>query len=239
VPDATFQTLCLDAVEPRPLAAFWGAALGREVRDDGDDEQLVRVSADGVEDGMWVDRVPEPRTVKTRVHLDLRLVEADPGPLLAAGATLVREAGAETGWWVLCDPEGNEFCAMPPAPAEWGVPPVDRPTPFELVVDSVDAAAQARWWAERTGGSAQSRGGAHWWVEGAAGFPWRYWVFTEVPEGKTAKNRLHWDIVLDASEPTALVAAGAVILRSPDDDIRWWVMADPEGNEFCAFPASP
>jgi hypothetical protein len=239
MPDATFRTLCLDASDPRPLAAFWGAALGREVRDDGADEQLVRVSADGLEDGLWVDRVPEARSVKTRVHLDLRLAAADPAPLLAVGARLVREPDGEIRWWVLADPEGNEFCAMAPAPPEWGATPVDSPTPFELVVDSADAQAQATWWAARTGGEAKTRGGTAWWVEGAAGFPWLFWVFTEVPEPKTVKNRLHWDVVLDRGDHSALVGAGAAVLREPDDDVEWWVLADPEGNEFCAFPPSP
>ena len=35
--------------------------------------------------------------------------------------------------------------------------------------------------------------------------------------------------------PGALVSAGARVLRAPDDDIEWWVLTDPEGNEFCAF----
>jgi Glyoxalase-like domain len=34
-----------------------------------------------------------------------------------------------------------------------------------------------------------------------------------------------------------LVGLGARVLRTPDEDIDWWVVADPEGNEFCAFPA--
>ena len=54
--------------------------------------------------------MPEPRTGKTRVHLDVRLPEPDPAPLLAAGATLVSEPDGERHWWVLADPEGNEFC---------------------------------------------------------------------------------------------------------------------------------
>ncbi|MEK8110240.1 VOC family protein [Micromonospora sp. M12] len=36
-------------------------------------------------------------------------------------------------------------------------------------------------------------------------------------------------------EPTALLDAGATVLREPQDRARWWVLADPEGNEFCAF----
>lgn len=61
-----------------------------------------------------MNQVPEPRVGKTRVHLDLRLAGAEPAPLLAAGARLVREPDGEVGWWVLADPEGNEFCAFPP-----------------------------------------------------------------------------------------------------------------------------
>ena len=57
-----------------------------------------------------------------------------------------------------------------------------------------------------------------------------FW-FCEVPEAKRVKNRVHVDVVGDVDE---LVARGAAVLdRRPD----WTVMADPEGNEFCAFPA--
>jgi Glyoxalase-like domain len=57
--------------------------------------------------------VPEPRTVKTRIHVDFRLAEPDPAALVGAGATVVRDPGDDP-WWVLADPEGNEFCAFPP-----------------------------------------------------------------------------------------------------------------------------
>jgi hypothetical protein len=56
-----------------------------------------------------------------------------------------------------------------------------------------------------------------------------FW-FCEVPEPKRVKNRVHIDVSADVD---ALVARGATVLeRLP----RWTVMADPEGNEFCAFP---
>ena len=77
-----------------------------------------------------------------------------------------------------------------------------------------------------------SIGGA---ITGAAGFPWGYWVFNRVPEPKTVKNRVHWDVDLAGTDPSALVAAGATVLRPPDSEISWWIMADLEGNEFCAF----
>jgi hypothetical protein len=57
------------------------------------------------------------------------------------------------------------------------------------------------------------------------------WV-VPVPEPKTVKNRMHLDVLGDTS---ALLAAGATLLRRKGDDIEWDVLADPEGNEFCCF----
>jgi hypothetical protein len=62
-----------------------------------------------------------------------------------------------------------------------------------------------------------------------------FWVFAPVPEPKTVKNRVHWDVTLVDATIESLVAAGARVLRDRDDEIDWWVLADPEGNEFCAF----
>ncbi|MFW6641880.1 VOC family protein [Nocardiopsis algeriensis] len=64
-------------------------------------------------------------------------------------------------------------------------------------------------------------------------------LFQDVPEGKTVKNRLHIDV---HSEPGGLVelvsrleGLGAVRVREVDKGPagHWWVMLDPEGNEFC------
>lgn len=61
--------------------------------------------------------------------------------------------------------------------------------------------------------------------------------FNRVPEAKTVKNRVHLDVNLqDAAEIEALIARRARIQREPTEDERWYIMADPEGNEFCAFP---
>jgi predicted enzyme related to lactoylglutathione lyase len=57
--------------------------------------------------------------------------------------------------------------------------------------------------------------------------------FVPVPEPKTAKNRIHIDVTTDDLD--AVVSAGAAVLRRQDDEIGWTVLADPEGNEFCAF----
>lgn len=222
----------MDAADAHRLGAFWAAILDGELVDTGDgDTRVDPRPARSKAESVWVNTAPEPRTGKTRVHLDLRLADPDPGALLAAGARLVREPDAEISWWVLADPDGNQFCAFPPREGA-------RPGVFELVVDTADPVAQATWWAGVVGGRVETEEGVAS-VVGAAGFPWDYWVFDPVPERKRVKNRVHWDVELTGPEPSALIAAGATLLREPTEATRWWVMADPEGNEFCAFPSRP
>jgi hypothetical protein len=59
--------------------------------------------------------VPEPKTVKNRVHLDVRVgepnVEAEVAKLTGRGATYLHKGSQGPHWWVtMADPEGNEFC---------------------------------------------------------------------------------------------------------------------------------
>lgn len=63
--------------------------------------------------------------------------------------------------------------------------------------------------------------------------------FNRVPEPKATKNRVHIDLSLDRLEDIEhLVKLGASVLRSADEvpGEYWLILADPEGNEFCAFP---
>lgn len=62
--------------------------------------------------------------------------------------------------------------------------------------------------------------------------------FNNVPDPTPGKNRLHIDINLrDEDELQRLFDLGAgVVTRPGDTGERWWVLADPEGNQFCAFP---
>jgi hypothetical protein len=62
------------------------------------------------------------------------------------------------------------------------------------------------------------------------------WLFTQVPEGKSAKNRMHLDLTSDDrdAEVARLVGLGATeIDRHEEYGHAWTVMNDPEGNEFC------
>jgi hypothetical protein len=225
---ARYKDLCLDANDVSVIAPFWRHVLGATLvtLDDGD-ARLDPGPGRPANEVVWINRVPEPRTGKTPVHLDVRLAELEPTALVKAGATILREPGGDISWWILADPEGNAYCAFPPA---GGAPP----GVVNLVVDCRDPRAQAQWWAGVVGGGV-GQGKRAYWIEGAAGFPWVHWGFNPVPEPKAVKNRVHWDVEMTDPEPSALVEAGAVILREPGDDISWWVMADPEGNEFCAF----
>jgi len=108
--------IAIDAIEPRAVANFWCDVLGWQITDE--DETGVSIAPP---DGSWptidVLRVPERKSVKNRLHLDLR---AD-GPstadelarLLAVGATRTDVGqGPDVTWVVLSDPEGNEFCLL-------------------------------------------------------------------------------------------------------------------------------
>lgn len=217
-----FKDLCLDAADPDLLAAFWAATLG--LTDDRLDDGAHRLTDAIAEHTVWINRVPEPRTVKQRVHLDVLVREVR--ELESRGATVLRELPR---WTLLADPEGGELCAFVRPPD----PPLSTYRLLEIVVDAADPAALAGWWGARLGAAAhESDDGSFWWLEAGDGLPVD-WCFQAVPEPKTVKNRIHWDVVGD---PDGLIATGARLLRRRGDDLAWDVLADPEGNEFCVFP---
>jgi hypothetical protein len=220
---ARFKDLCLDAVDVARLGEFWAGVLGRawKLQDDGDG--VLTGLAPG--HTIWVNGVPEQKTAKNRVHLDIYARSV--ADLEALGATAVEPFPR---WTVMADPEGGEFCAFLRD---------DRPADLlhGLVVDSADPVAQARWWGAVYGVDVIDKDD---WatLEGVPGMPIQTMDFVPVPEPKTVKNRVHWDVTIPSVQSvTALVSAGATVLREPGDDINWHVLADPEGNEFCAFTA--
>lgn len=106
----------IDSVKPEELAPFWAAALGYAVGDmDRAGTYLDLVPPEPAMPGVYLQRVPEAKTVKNRLHLDLVTTEPEEmiARLLALGATRIGTpmTGSEGGWWqVMADPEGNEFC---------------------------------------------------------------------------------------------------------------------------------
>jgi len=123
---ATKWTIGADAADPQRLARFWAAALGYVIEPGFDSPDAAGIiDPDGVGPAIGWLRVPEPKTAKNRLHLDIRV--AGPGErdaasasrmrtkaaeLVAHGATQVREDfyGDQLGHIVMLDPEGNEFC---------------------------------------------------------------------------------------------------------------------------------
>ena len=103
-----------------------------------------------------------------------------------------------------------------------------------MCVDSDRPVELAQWWAAILGGRLDpGPDGALRWLSGAAGMDGLTLKFVHVTDARVVKNRCHWDVVTDDLD--ALVAHGAVVVRPEGGDIRWSVMADPDGNEFCAF----
>ena len=137
--------ITFDAADPRALADFWAAALDYVVQPPPEgfatwDEALTAfgvpesewnsrsalIDPDGVGPRIFIQRVPEPKTAKNRLHLDVRaaeglvgdkrmaVLEADCTRLVALGATkLYRvepQPPLENGFITMADPEGNEFC---------------------------------------------------------------------------------------------------------------------------------
>lgn len=113
------QCLCVDTSDPRGLAGFWQEALGWRRTHEEDDEIVLEPPAASREDGVVPDllflRVPEEKSGKNRLHLDLRPSDQDleVARLESLGARRA-EVGQPPGtsWVVMRDPDGNEFCVL-------------------------------------------------------------------------------------------------------------------------------
>lgn len=227
-----FQALCLDtdAAHLEQVAAFWSTALGWD-REPGHTGAVLRGAGAG--ESLWIDVVPEPIGAKHRTHLDVRV--EDWHSFLDLGASVVDETSFPWVW--LHDPEGGDLCAF--ALREDGSTGGGAGL-YEVCTDcGPDAMPITRWWAEVLGADARQEEGDDWaYVTRPPGAPFEMWVFCPVPEPKTVKNRLHLDF--RATRPDSvdlLVERGATVLREPDGEIEWHVLADPEGNELCVFAA--
>jgi hypothetical protein len=224
VAPATYKDLCIDVEDARVSGAFWAGVLGwqLEMHDDGDAHLR---DADG-RIQVWLNQVPEPKTVKNRIHIDVRAASVE--EVLDLGATLVQE---QPRWTTLADPEGHEVCVFVHEE------PIARRT-LELVWSCPEGAAAshdiAAWWGEVLGAVVVDDDRGFSWIQQIPACPWESFDWAGVPEPKTVKNRLHIDVTTDDLD--ALVARGARVLRAKGDGgLGWTVLADPDGNEFCAF----
>lgn len=222
---ARYKDLCMDVDDPPAMAAFWSARLGwtAVALDDGD--RCLRDDSGRVQ--MWINRVPEPVTVKNRLHIDVHA--SDLQPILEAGATLID--GESFAWKQLRDPDGQEFCVFVRDDGRFGFYEMG----WDVTGGLADCSELARWWGSLLDAPVNEdddEGCAY--LEQIAGAPYDAVVFAPVPESKTIKNRIHIDVLTD--DVDAILATGATRLRAKGDDgLGWHVLADPAGNEFCAF----
>ena len=124
---AEIADIVVDCGHPASQARFWAQVLDGYAVAPYDEEELARLRANGIDDPeddpsvlveagpgrprFFFVRVPEPKTVKNRLHLDLRAADpaAEVTRLTGLGA---RVTGEMPSWTVLADPEGNEFCLL-------------------------------------------------------------------------------------------------------------------------------
>jgi catechol 2,3-dioxygenase-like lactoylglutathione lyase family enzyme len=102
----------LDCRDPDRLADFWAAALGYRRGALHEPYVVLSPTRDGPE--LLLQRVPEPKVAKNRMHLDMRIenLSEEVQRLEALGARRLGAEVEEDGfrWFVMADPEGNEFC---------------------------------------------------------------------------------------------------------------------------------
>jgi hypothetical protein len=237
--------LVIDSADPARLARFWAAALRWEVADGDASGADVWPSGYEYPDPVVLPLVfvpvPEPKTTKNRVHLDLATESAEHQ---AAEVARLRDLGAQPAdigqgdvpWVVLADPEGNEFCVLDPRPVYRDTGPVAA-----VVADCANPPALAGFW-ELAAGFTRTGSSDGWEQMRSPTGAGPYLELVRTPDAKTVKNRMHLDVAPhlgddQAAEIRRLQQAGAVGADIGQGDVSWKVLADPEGGEFCVLTA--
>ena len=232
------STLTFDTEDPLRVASFWAAALAFELDPDSDGTGAYVADPSKRTHGLYFQAVPEPKVVKNRVHLDLRPItsmEEDVARLRELGATELRFVDEGSGWTVMADPEGDEFCVLRGV-AEGAKR--DRSGVDSVVLDCGDPFRVAAFWIDALAYRELERSDVGIEIVGPQdGDPML--SFVTVPEPKTVKNRIHLDV-----RPTGSMAAEVDRVTRLDATVRgfievdgsfWTQMRDPEGNEFCVL----
>jgi len=113
---ALLREISVDCNDTRKVAEFWSAMLGWTVQD-GDGVLWMSESGAPFPDLLLVfAQVPEKKSVKNRIHLDVSPIGCDRDEevarLIGLGARRVDVGQGDAPWVVLADPEGNEFCVL-------------------------------------------------------------------------------------------------------------------------------
>lgn len=228
------------------LGRFWAEALGWGT--DTEAPGVTNLEPVGFD---WPDptavcvdlvTVPDPETVKDRVHLDLATASAAHQAELVArlkdlGATPADVGQGDVPWTVLADPEGNVFCVLEPREVYRDTGPIAA-----VVVDCADPRVMARFWGEAMDWTLHELTDDRAVMRAAEGVG-PYLEFLRTPAERTWWNRVHLDllpyVVADKeAEVDRLRGLGAADLDVGQGDVPWTCLADPEGNEFCVLGRS-
>ncbi|WP_433290811.1 VOC family protein [Actinoplanes sp. CA-030573] len=225
------------------LGRFWADALGWDLSSEG--PGVINVEAPGTTwpdpaaPGIDVVVVPDPETVKYRVHLELASTSAEHRAelvekLVELGATHV-DAGPDDGpWTVLADPEGNVFRVLEPSELYRDTGPIAA-----IVVDCADPRALVGFWGEAIDWTVHEVTDERALLRSSRGVG-PYLEFRRTPEQRIVPNRVHLDLLPyrgddPAAEAARLRELGATPVDLGQGDVSWVVLADPAGNEFCVL----
>jgi predicted enzyme related to lactoylglutathione lyase len=233
----------IKARDDSALGRFWAEALGWGVSSEG--PGVINIEPVGFvwpdPAGVCVDvvRVPDPETVKYRIHLDLATTSAAHQAELVArlqdlGATPADVGQGDVPWTVLADPEGNVFCVLDPREIYRDTGPIAA-----VVVDCADPRAMARFWGEAMDWTLHKVTDEYA-VLRSAKCVGPYLEFLRTPDQRTWWNRVHLDVMPYAgddqeAEVARMRALGATDVDLGQGDVPWKVLADPEGNDFCVL----
>jgi hypothetical protein len=233
--------IAMNAQDESALGRFWAEALGWRMSSEG--PGVTNLEPEGLTYpdpvAVYIDilRVPEAKTAKNRVHINLATTSvAEQADLVARlrdlGATPADVGQGDVPWTVLADPEGNEFCVLEPRSLYR-----DTGLIAAVVVDCADPRAMARFWGEAMDWTLHEVTDDHAVLRSARGVG-PYLEFRRSPDAKIVKNRTHLDLAPYPGDDQATEVARLRELGATDidvgqgDDASWTCLADPEGNEF-------
>lgn len=234
-----FVHLAVDSAQPPVIARFWTQMLGWSVSYEDDEESFVSGSAPDL--GLAFVPVPEPKTVRNRIHLDLASSSPEHQTELVTraldlGARRIDIGQGDVPWTVLADPENNEFCILEPRDHFSSSGPIAA-----MVLDTLDPPALAPFLSAAVGWPVHTWSPSYLALRAPTPDPGRPWLaLVRTPHPKQAKNRIHIDVAPfptddHAAEVTRLTSLGARPVDVGQADAPWTVLADPQDNEFCVL----
>ncbi len=214
--------IAMNAQDDSALGRFWAEVLGWTIS--SEEPGVTNLEPEGftypdpVAVCLDIIAVPEPKTVKNRVHIDLATTSAAHqadlvARLQALGATPADVGQGSVPWTVLADPEGNEFCVREPRPIYRETGPIAA-----VVADCADPRAMARFWGEAMDWTLHEVTDDIARLRSAKGVG-PYLEFLRTPDVKTVKNRTHLDLRPYPGDDQAAEVARLRALGATDADV--------------------